>query len=537
MSARLPAFAPVALLSGALALSCGGAESSTAEERGRAAYAVHCASCHQFAGEGVRGVFPPLAGSDYLMADKERSIRIALQGISGLLKINGLDYHGVMPPPLGMDDRTVADVMTFVRSAWTNAGDAVTVAEVQAARAKIAADEAKQPDPYAPLPAPPAGFKIREVVKLPVHGVRLATMPGVNWIFVLNNLGDVFRLEPATGNLVRILATKDYAPVEDGIIAALGMTIDSQRRLYVATNQRLKTRPFETDRVVIFRSAPLDVSGTPMLKPWLRTSYPWGVGPYNHGVGHMAEGPDGLLYVNSGSRTDGGEPGTDPNLSKDGETEITAGIWQLDPREEVPKIKMFAPGIRNAWSFAWNDRGDLFSASNGPDADFPEELDFVTEGRHYGFPFQFADTETKPYPHTPLAPPGLKFTYAVRNFGPAAGGSPASPIASFHPHSSPAGMVFCGPDWPESVRGKMLIGRFGNFLGDYNVGFDILAVALQKNGAGIYEARMETFLAPVARPMDLLQIGKKLYVLEYTRPTDKTSGRPMNPGRILELSW
>ena len=63
------------------------------------------------------------------------------------------------------------------------------------------------------------------------------------------------------------------------------------------------------------------------------------------------------------------------------------------------------------------------------------------------------------------------------------------------------------------------------------------AVTLKRDGAGVYEARMETFLAPVARPLDLLQSGKKLYVLEYTRPTDKTSGRPMNPGRILELSW
>ncbi|HUR58674.1 MAG TPA: c-type cytochrome [Opitutaceae bacterium] len=530
MLPRLPAL--VFLLGSSVAFA---ADSSA--ERGRAAYAVYCASCHQFAGEGVRGVFPPLASSDYLMADKERSIRIALQGTSGPIRVNDAMYNTVMPPPVGIDDQKVADVLTYVRTAWGNRGDAVTVAEVQAMRGKIAAEQAQKPDPYAPLPAAPAGFKIREVAKLPVHGVRLASMPGANWILVLNNLGDIYRLDPATGDLTRVLGVEEYANVGDGVIAALGMTIDSKKRLYVATNQRVPEYPVDMDRVVIFRSEPLGAAGEPKLRPWLRTSYPWGVGPYNHGVGHMAEGPDGLLYVVSGSRTDGGEAGTDPNLFKGGETEITAGIWQLNPNDARPAIKMYARGIRNAWSFAWTDKGELFSASNGPDADFAEEMDHIEEGKHYGFPYQFADTEKRPYAHTPVGPPGLKFTYAVRNFGPAAGGSPDNPMATFHPHSSPAGMVFCGADWPESVRGKMLIGRFGNFLGDYNVGFDILAATLTRNAAGAYEARMDTFLAPLGRPIDLLQVGKKLYILEYTRPTDKTSNRPMTPGRILELSW
>jgi hypothetical protein len=48
---------------------------------------------------------------------------------------------------------------------------------------------------------------------------------------------------------------------------------------------------------------------------------------------------------------------------------------------------------------------------------------------------------------------------------------------------------------------------------------------------------MTTFFAPLARPIDFLQVGKKLYILEYTRPVGKHGTRPMNPGRILELSW
>lgn len=516
----------------------GAAELSPPLERGRADYSVFCAACHQFTGEGARGVYPPLAGSDFLMADKERSIRIVIQGFSGPMVVNGVEYNGVMPPPVGLDDQKVADVLTFVRSSWGNRGEPVTVAEVQVVRARLAATGSQQPDPYAPVPMPPAGFRVREVVQLPVNGVRLASMPGVNWIFVLNEGGDLFRLVPATGDLVRILAAKDYADLSPGKIDALGMTIDSRKRLYLVTNQRVAAQPHQLNRVVIYRTAPLDAQGVPAdVEPWLRTSYPWGVGPYNHGVGHIAEGPDGMLYASSGSRTDGGETGTDPALWTGGETDLTAGIWRLDPRQDPPAIEMFARGIRNAWGFAWNDRGELFSGSNGPDAHLPEELDFVEAGKHYGFPHQFADTTEKPYPYTPDGPAGVTFTAAIRNFGPAAGGSAEKPIASFDPHSSPSGMIFCGPDWPAPVRGKFLIGRFGNFLLEQNFGFDILAVELKRNPAGVYEARMETFLAPLARPIDLLPIGKKLYLLEYARATDKTSGRPMSSGRILELSW
>ena len=535
--------AALALLASLSASAPVAAQSDSAD--GAALFLVNCSACHQQNGEGLPKIFPPLAKSDYLVADKERSIRIVLQGFGGAITVNGTDYQGVMPPPPAMDDQQTAAVLTYVRSSWGNHADAVTAAEVKKVRAALAAADPDKTDPFAPLPKAPAGFKLREVVRLPVHGVRLATMPGVDWLLVLNNAGELFRLDPATGNLVRLLSAKDYADVSAGGIDAYGMTIDAAKRLYVVTNQRVAEQPYHVNRVVIYRSAPLDATGVPAkFKAWLRTSYPWGNSYYNHGVGNIAQGPDGLMYVSSGARTDGGE--VDGGIFKGetiywkgGETDYTAAIWRIDPNVDVPKLEVFARGIRNAWSFAWNDRGELFSVSNGPDADMPEEMDFVERGKHYGFPYQFADksTEVKPYPYTPTAPAGLTFTHAIRNFGPAAGGSETNPIASFEPHSSPAGMVFCGPEWPAPWRGKFLIGRFGNLLKEETYGFDLLGVALQRNAAGVYKAHMEKFLAPLARPLDLLQVGRNLYILEYTRPIDRSSSRPMNPGRILELSW
>lgn len=522
---------------------------ATAEEdsaaRGAALFQINCAACHQPTGQGLHGVFPPLAGSDFLLADKDRSIRIVLQGLSGPIKVNGVEYQGVMPTPPPLEDRQVADILTYVRSAWGNRGEAVTAAEVKKVRAELLAAHTDQSDPYGPLPTAPAGFTVREVVRLPANCVRFATIPGADWLLLLNNDGELYRLEPATGNCVRLLVPKDYAELAAGKIDALGLTIDSERRLYIVTNQRVAEQPHHVNRVVIFRSAPLDAAGRPpVLQAWLRTSYPWGNNYYNHGVCHIAQGPDGMIYVSSGARTDGGEADggifkSESIYWKGGETDYTAALWRLDPKKDSPAIEVYARGIRNAWSFAWNDRGELFSVSNGPDAEMPEELDYVEQGKHYGFPYQYADqpATAKPYPYTPTAPPGLTFVPAIRNFGPAAGGVPTAPLASFDQHSSPAGLVYCGADWPAALRGKFLMGRFGSFIGKGDVGFDLLTLSLQRNAAGVYEARTETFISPLARPVDLLQVGRKLYILEYTRHTSMKSGRPLSPGRVLELSW
>ena len=79
---------------------------------GAALYQLNCAVCHNAAGEGIAGIFPPLAKADYLMADKERSIRIVIQGLSGPIKVNGIEYQGVMPTPPPLEDRQIADILT-----------------------------------------------------------------------------------------------------------------------------------------------------------------------------------------------------------------------------------------------------------------------------------------------------------------------------------------------------------------------------------------------------------------------------------------
>ena len=47
-----------------------------------------CSACHQDKGQGINGVFPPLAGSDYLLADHERAVGVVLNGLSGKVTVN-----------------------------------------------------------------------------------------------------------------------------------------------------------------------------------------------------------------------------------------------------------------------------------------------------------------------------------------------------------------------------------------------------------------------------------------------------------------
>jgi hypothetical protein len=393
---------------------------------------------------------------------------------------------------------------------------------------------------FAPLPKPPAGFKLREVCKLPTHPTRLAGDGQGKRLFVLCGNGDVWRVDLPDGKPVPVLRGHDYIDPARGERSTYGLVLDKQNRLYIVCNQRVdKLQPI-TNEVTIFRTTTQTPDGDPSVpKPWLRTSYPWGIGPFNHGVGHIAFGPDGYLYVNSGSRTDGNERSKDPRYSSEGETPLTACIWRLDPKaDDQPTIELYARGLRNAYSFGWTDKGEMFATENGPDADPPEELNHILPGRHYGFPYQFSDWTKKPYPYTPDAPKGLEFVPPVRNLGPAAGGSPDKPLSTFDAHSSPLGFVWLGDDFPESVRGTFLVARFGNLLErPKDVGFDVLNVRLEGLPSSGYSARCTTLLDGVSRPVDLHQSGKgRIFICEYSRQTANKGYGGMLPGRILELS-
>ncbi len=535
---------PIAFLLSA-AILCADEPDSMA--RGERIFQQTCIVCHQATGQGAPPVFPPLAGSDWIKANRERAIRALCEGLSGPIRVNGADYNNQMPvQPL--DDRGVADVLTYVFSSWGNTEKAVVPDEVAKVRSKSkfpTYEMLLRAHAFAPLPAAPRGMKLREVVQLTDFATRLAGPDRNGAIYVLGQKGAVWKLDVANGILAPLVQAADYVKPANADISALGLALAPDGRLMLTTNRGFNDGgPHKMNEIVIFRSSTPVSEGEAKMEPWFTHRYPFGVGPFNHGVSHLAFGPDGMLYVSSGSRTDGGEGGTAPGIFTGGEVETTACMWRLEPNLATPEIEVYARGLRNAYGFAWDPTGNLFSVTNGPDINAPEEMDSIERGKHYGFPFQFSNwpLEPHPYPHTPVPPTGMKFTMPVKNIGPAGGGI-AGGLWTFDPHSSPAGMTWCGDDFPEPLRNGFLVTRFGNLLGESrtgiaeDIGFDVLSVHPRRDDDGSWSARTESVFQKLGRPIDVLNIGKgRVLILEYTRTSSFKDGLGWLPGRILELS-
>jgi mono/diheme cytochrome c family protein len=87
--------------------------------RGKLVYNDMCITCHLADGKGVPKAFPPLADSDYLRENQDKSITGIKKGMSGKIVVNGLTYNSVMSP-LGLSDQEVADVANYINNSWGN---------------------------------------------------------------------------------------------------------------------------------------------------------------------------------------------------------------------------------------------------------------------------------------------------------------------------------------------------------------------------------------------------------------------------------
>jgi mono/diheme cytochrome c family protein len=107
---------------------------------GRGIYtAIGCVGCHQATGLGQAGTFPPLAGSEWVVAQNpNRLIRIVLNGLQGPIQVAGNEFNNnaMVPWKDILDDQKVADVLTYIRSEWGNKAPPVTPEQVKKVRAK-----------------------------------------------------------------------------------------------------------------------------------------------------------------------------------------------------------------------------------------------------------------------------------------------------------------------------------------------------------------------------------------------------------------
>ena len=102
---------------------------------GREIYLSNCQSCHMEQGEGLEGVYPPLAKSDYLMADKSRAVRQILNGVNGSIKVNGVEYNAEMQG-FSFSDQELVDLLNYIRNSFGNKGGVTTIEEVRKAKTK-----------------------------------------------------------------------------------------------------------------------------------------------------------------------------------------------------------------------------------------------------------------------------------------------------------------------------------------------------------------------------------------------------------------
>ncbi|GAA4320117.1 PQQ-dependent sugar dehydrogenase [Compostibacter hankyongensis] len=101
---------------------------------GVSVYNSYCASCHKPNGKGVKGSFPPLLGSPVVTGDIAPLLQTVLSGKSTPNGKTGNRYDEQMPAFGFLDDRQLAGVLSYIRSAWGNNAGAVAPAEVKAAR-------------------------------------------------------------------------------------------------------------------------------------------------------------------------------------------------------------------------------------------------------------------------------------------------------------------------------------------------------------------------------------------------------------------
>jgi len=411
-------------------------------------------------------------------------------------------------------------------------------------------------------------LSIRSITNSPHESVRLSYNLTDESLYLLTRYGQIFRVNLDSGGLSELQNSSDHQ-LED----VQGMDISSDGVFYIVGNIRDNTNLTNTG--IIKRG---EQSGETWEWSTVAESEPYPLINtfFDHVMNGIVVSPDNqTLYVNSGSRTDHGEVHSVNGLFPDErESPLTAIVLQLPADGKDILLEndtdflrdngyLYAEGTRNSFSLAFNAGGELFATENAGERDDPDELNWLREGHHYGFPWvmggnlnpmQFEGyvpeddlllpTESGSYeffyndPEFPEPPEGVEFTGAIPNFGPD-GANYRDPytgeilnafdqdtsITSFTGHRSPLGLVF---DTTNSLGSKFTGDAFvlGFTGGDNDAyllrllddpGEDLLHLQLTKTDDG-YEMTSKRLAMNFISPVDAELIGNKLYVVEHKNP-------------------
>jgi glucose/arabinose dehydrogenase len=164
-----------------------------------------------------------------------------------------------------------------------------------------------------------------------------------------------------------------------------------------------------------------------------------------HQPNSLAFGPDGMVYLSIGARSDHGE---DPNNREvAGEVgPLEAGILRFNP--DGSGLERFAAGLRNPYDLAFDSNGRLFATDNSHDLGGPERLHYVVRGGHYGYPYYGCD-------RCPTPPADLAIT---------------PPMATFIQHGAITGIAaYTGSAFPSNYHNDLFVVLWSAFPGAQKV--------------------------------------------------------------------
>lgn len=98
---------------------------------GKRVFTQYCVVCHQTTGLGVKGQFPPLVASEWVLGEdwhgENHLVKIVLNGLQGPIVVKGENYNNAMAPwGAVLKDDQIAAVLTYIRNSWGNAAPPVT---------------------------------------------------------------------------------------------------------------------------------------------------------------------------------------------------------------------------------------------------------------------------------------------------------------------------------------------------------------------------------------------------------------------------
>ncbi|CAN5674646.1 cytochrome c [soil metagenome] len=100
-------------------------------ERGAKLYADQCAQCHGDQGEGAAGAYPALAGNRAVLIDPPANlVHMVLEGGFPPATAGNPRPYGMPPFGTTLNNEDIANLLSYIRSAWGNQGGAVSPVDV-----------------------------------------------------------------------------------------------------------------------------------------------------------------------------------------------------------------------------------------------------------------------------------------------------------------------------------------------------------------------------------------------------------------------